>query len=174
MCFPVSSIVGRSVRVPCDLDVQVSLLIPVSPPAHCQPPLCRLQRWSGIFSRKAWHCRTLAFCPVRLPERDMSLLCNTRSCFSSPVLAHSPCRGCLVYPDHFQTKGLGVKVVRLCKRDSAPWLLDLGYAATTIKQDNLGVYSGQGWRCFRVQQQRKSALPHCLRYKHLQIPVLSS
>ena len=45
-----------------------------------------LERWSGTFSRKAWHCRTISFCPIRLPENDASLRVITSGVLRASIL----------------------------------------------------------------------------------------
>ena len=62
------------VRIAVEARRRLVWLAIVSSPVHFRPPfLMGLERWSGTFSRKAWHCRTISFCPIRLPENDASL-----------------------------------------------------------------------------------------------------
>ena len=62
------------------------------------------------------------FCPIRLPEREASLLL-TSSCVLVLVLARSRWRGCLAQPDHFHMKDFSVEAVCLDPRDSTPCVL---------------------------------------------------
>ena len=80
-----------------------------------------LERWSGTFSRKAWHCRTISFCPIRLPENDASLR------VMSGVL-----RASILDIPRLDVKGVAVELVNDAIKHA---FLTLGYAAATSNQD---------------------------------------
>ena len=95
----------------------------VSSPAHFRPPfLMGLERWSGTFSRKAWHCRTISFCPIRLPENDASLR----------VITSGVLRASILNIPRFDVKGVAVELVNDAIKHA---FLTLGYAAATSDQD---------------------------------------
>ena len=76
-----------------------------------------LERRSGTFSRKAWHCRTISFCPIRLPENDASLRVLRASILDIPRL---------------DVKGVAVELVNDAIKHA---FLTLRYAAATSDQD---------------------------------------
>ena len=95
----------------------------VSSPVHFRPPfLMGLERWSGTFSRKAWHCRTISFCPIRLPENDASLR----------VITSSVLRASIMDLPRLDAKGVAVELVNDAIKHA---FLTLGYAAATTDQD---------------------------------------
>ena len=114
--------------------------------------------WNGglLILVKNRHCWTVAFCPITLVEMDMYVWHNTDSYFSTLVFARSPRKGCLAQPGCFHMEGCGVKAAKcLATQDKKKTKFDIGYDATTSKQDNLGVH-------LAILQWRKSALLPCL------------
>ena len=81
-----------------------------------------LERWSGTFSRKAWHCRTISFCPIRLPENDASLR----------VITSGVLRASILDIPRLDVKGVAVELVNDAIKHA---FLTLGYAAATSDQD---------------------------------------
>ena len=96
---------------------KVLVLLLVSSPVNFRPPfLMGLERWSGTFSRKAWHCRTLPFCTIRLPENDASLHVITSGVLRASIM----------------DIGIAVELVNDAIKHA---FLTLGYAAATSNQD---------------------------------------
>ena len=81
-----------------------------------------LERWSGTFSRKAWHCRTISFCPIRLSENDASLR----------VITSGVLRASILDIPGLDAKGVAVELVNDAIKHA---FLTLGYAAATSDQD---------------------------------------
>ena len=123
----------------------------VSSPVHFRPPfLMGLERWSGTFkacshstcnahsmrircafdadssvhtlSRKAWHWRTLPFCPIRLPKKDTSPRVITSGVLRASILDIS----------RLDAKGVAVELVNDAIKHA---FLTLGYDAATSDQD---------------------------------------
>ena len=123
------------------------------------------QKAVWCFCWKAWHCQMTRCLANQIARKGNVTI--TESCFSNLVLARSPQRGCLAYPDYFHMKDFCVEVVSLAPWDSKPCLFDLGYAAVTIEQDNTGLHSGRRRRHFHAQDIRN------LRYHPAFITILA-
>ena len=78
--------------------------------------------WHINFSRKAWHCRTISFCPIRSPENDASLRVITSGVLRASIMDIS----------RLDAKGVAVELVNDAIKHA---FLTLGYAAATTDQD---------------------------------------
>ena len=105
-----------------------------------------LERWSGTFSRKAWHCRTISFCPIKLPENDASLR----------VITSGVLRASILDIPRLDVKGVAVELVNDAIKHA---FLTLGYVAATSDQDKAVREFLEGKRMFWFHYQQAKANP---------------